>query len=205
MGYRVCLARFCARRCHAVKAYRAVRGLSLGLAHSGLRYQALTCASENLANPRQPTKRRSCLSGTAHASFTTAGVGFPGHKSCCIPPVPSPTHVSAAQHTDEYRRDAAKHIYQRLPERIYKGKLPPLLKAVVVVDIHIDTTGQVVVIDWVRVPKHSPDVTHDIEQAIRQSAPFPAPHYLKRVNFTETWLWHRSGRFQLNTLTEGQQ
>ena len=130
---------------------------------------------------------------------------FPATSPAASPPVPSPTHVSAAQHTDEYRRDAAKHIYQRLPERIYKGKLPPLLKAVVVVDIHIDTTGQVVVIDWVRVPKHSPDVTHDIEQAIRQSAPFPAPHYLKRVNFTETWLWHRSGRFQLNTLTEGQQ
>ena len=103
-----------------------------------------------------------------------------------------------------YRRDLAHHIYRRLPSRIYKGKLPPMLKAVVVVDVHIDPSGQVGRIDWVRVPKHAPDVKLDIEQAIRQSAPFPAPKYLRQVSFTETWLWHRSGRFQLDTLTEGQ-
>jgi protein TonB len=117
---------------------------------------------------------------------------------------PTNNVTSAAHHIDEYRRDAAKHIYQQLPERIYKGKLPPFLKAVVVVDIHIDPSGQVGAIDWVRVPKHAPEVKQDIEQAIRQSAPFPAPQYLKQVSFTETWLWHRSGRFQLDTLTEGQ-
>jgi len=25
-----------------------------------------------------------------------------------------------------------------------------------------------------------------------------------RVTYTDTWLWHKSGRFQLDTLTEGQ-
>jgi len=112
--------------------------------------------------------------------------------------------LSAARSSADYRLDAAHHIYQRLPERIFKGKLPPMLKAVVVVDVHIDPSGQVGRIDWVRVPKHAPDVKLDIEQAIRQSAPFPAPKYLRQVSFTETWLWHRSGRFQLDTLTEGQ-
>ena len=112
--------------------------------------------------------------------------------------------LSSARTSADYRKDAARHIYQRLPQRIYKGKLPPLLKAVVVVDIHIEPSGQVSRIDWVRVPKHSPEVKLDIEQAIRQSAPFPAPQHLKQVSFTETWLWHRSGLFQLDTLTEGQ-
>ncbi len=112
--------------------------------------------------------------------------------------------LSSARNSADYRKDAAHHIYQRLPERIFKGKLPPMLKAVVVVDVHIDPSGQVGRIDWVRVPKHAPDVKLDIEQAIRQSAPFPAPKYLRQVSFTETWLWHRSGRFQLDTLTEGQ-
>lgn len=117
---------------------------------------------------------------------------------------PTNQALSSARTSADYRKDAARHIYQRLPERIYKGKLPPMLKAVVVVDIHIEPSGQVRRIDWVRVPKHAPEVKLDIEQAIRQSAPFPAPKYLKQVSFTETWLLHRSGRFQLDTLTEGQ-
>jgi len=117
---------------------------------------------------------------------------------------PTNQALSSARNSADYRKDAAHHIYQRLPERIFKGKLPPMLKAVVVVDVHIDPSGQVRRIDWVRVPKHAPEVKLDIEQAIRQSSPFPAPKYLKQVSFTETWLWHRSGRFQLDTLTEGQ-
>jgi len=104
----------------------------------------------------------------------------------------------------DYRRDAARHIYRRLPARIYKGKLPPMLKAVVVVDIHIEPSGQVGHIDWVRVPKHAPEVKQEIEQAILQSAPFPAPSNFRRVRYTDTWLLHKSGRFQLDTLTEGQ-
>ena len=79
-----------------------------------------------------------------------------------------------------------------------------MLKAVVVVDIHIEPSGQIGHIDWVRVPKHAPEVKQEIEQAIIQSAPFPAPTQFKRVRYTETWLWHKSGRFQLDTLTEGQ-
>ena len=114
-----------------------------------------------------------------------------------------PAMVYEASSAD-YRRDAARHIYRRLHDKIYKGKLPPMLKAVVVVDIHIEPTGQVGHIDWVRVPKHTPEIKHDIEQAILQSAPFPAPSSFKRVRYTDTWLWHKSGRFQLDTLTEGQ-
>ena len=103
-----------------------------------------------------------------------------------------------------YRRDLARHIYRRLSSRIYKGKLPPMLKAVVVVNIHIEPSGQIGHIDWVRVPKHAPEVKQETERAIIQSAPFPAPSHSKRVLYTETWLWHKSGRFQLDTLTEGQ-
>lgn len=129
---------------------------------------------------------------------------------------PPTTHVPASGVTQtptsgvyeassmDYRRHAAQHIYKRLPERIYKGKLPPHLKAVAVVDVLIDPTGQVAQIHWVRLPKYAPEVKQEIEQAIYQSAPFPAPSPLQRVSYTDTWLWHKSGRFQLDTLTEGQ-
>ena len=114
------------------------------------------------------------------------------------------SHLLDEASSANYRRDVARHIYRRLPSRIYKGKLPPMLQAVVVVNIHIEPSGQIGHIDWVRVPKHAPEVKQEIERAIIESAPFPAPSHSKRVLYTETWLWHKSGRFQLDTLTEGQ-
>jgi hypothetical protein len=44
----------------------------------------------------------------------------------------------------------------------------------------------------------------DIERSVRSAAPFPVPVKMGRVTYTDTWLWHKSGRFQLDTLTEGQ-
>ena len=39
---------------------------------------------------------------------------------------------------------------------------------------------------------------------VRSAAPFPAPIKMGKVTYTDTWLWHKSGQFQLDTLTEGQ-
>jgi periplasmic protein TonB len=39
---------------------------------------------------------------------------------------------------------------------------------------------------------------------IRQASPYPAPIKVGKHTYTDTWLWHKSGRFQLDTLTEGQ-
>jgi hypothetical protein len=41
---------------------------------------------------------------------------------------------------------------------------------------------------------------------IRRAAPLPAPSRMlgNTVAYTETWLVDRSGRFQLDTLSEGQ-
>jgi hypothetical protein len=42
-----------------------------------------------------------------------------------------------ARDAKEYRKDAAKHIYSKYPDKIYAGKLPPMLKAVGVIDVLI--------------------------------------------------------------------
>ena len=118
--------------------------------------------------------------------------------------VPPPKQVSNAKTPKAYRSDAAKHIYQTYQDRIYKGKMPAMLKAVGVVEVAVDQRGQVQGIVWLRAPKHAPEVMREIETALRQAAPYPAPVHLKQVTYTETWLWHASGRFQLDTLTEGQ-
>ena len=116
----------------------------------------------------------------------------------------APSLVSNARTPKDYRADAAKHLYEMYQHRIYKGKLPPMLKAVGVVEVAVDSRGQVEDIVWLRAPRHVPEVMREIETALRQAAPYPAPVHMKHVKYTDTWLWHASGRFQLDTLTEGQ-
>jgi periplasmic protein TonB len=82
--------------------------------------------------------------------------------------------------------------------------MPPLLYAVGVLDVEVDRNGQVMAVSWLRAPKHAPEVMTEIERTVRQAAPYPVPTRLGRVTYTDTWLWHESGKFQLDTLTEGQ-
>ena len=88
--------------------------------------------------------------------------------------------------------------------RIYAGKMPPLLYAVGVLEVDIDSRGNVTNVHWLRAPTQAPEVMADIERSVRSASPFPAPVKMGRVTYTDTWLWHKSGRFQLDTLTEGQ-
>ncbi len=120
------------------------------------------------------------------------------------PVVATPTYVSQANTARDYRRDAATHLYERLRERIFKGKMPPLLQAVGVLQVDIDQQGAVTDVRWMRAPQHVPAVMAEIERTVRAAAPYPAPVRLGKVTYTETWLWHKTGRFQLDTLSEGQ-
>ena len=103
-----------------------------------------------------------------------------------------------------YRRDAASHLYGRNTDRIYRGKMPPLLYAIGVLQVEVDSHGRVTSTSWMRAPTHAPEVIAEIEHTVRAAAPYPAPVRMGRVTYTDTWLWHRSGTFQLDTLTEGQ-
>jgi hypothetical protein len=120
------------------------------------------------------------------------------------PAEPINTLKSAARDAKEYRKDAARHIYNKYPGQIYVGKLPPMLKAVGVIDVVVGPNGQVLELIWARPPRHVPDVMRDIEAMIRRAGPFPAPVNLRKVTYTEIWLWHKDGQFQLDSLTEGQ-
>ena len=82
--------------------------------------------------------------------------------------------------------------------------MPPLLYAIGVLNIEIVGVGRVTKLDWMRAPSHAPEVVTEIERTVRSAAPFPAPSRMGRVVYTDTWLWHKNGKFQLDTLTEGQ-
>ena len=158
----------------------------------------------------------------------TAALGAALLASCSSPPPPAAPRVetpppaaprtaqpaapathsgmktSQATNPRAYRSDAAQHIYERNREKIWKGRLPPLLYAVGVLQVEVDNRGEVRNISWMRAPKHAPEVMAQIEKTVREAAPFPAPARMGKVVYTDTWLWHKSGRFQLDTLTEGQ-
>ena len=104
----------------------------------------------------------------------------------------------------EYRKDAAGHLYKKYANRIYAGVLPAMLHAVAVVEVDVNKQGAVTDFRWLRAPRHAPRVMTEIEGMVYASAPFPAPHRMGTVTYTETWLWDHSGLFQLDTLTEGQ-
>ncbi len=118
-------------------------------------------------------------------------------------PNPVPRASNAATPRD-YRRDAAGHVYARNKERIYKGKLPPLLYAIGTLEVNLDAQGRVRSLHWMRAPKHAPEVIAEIERTVLSAAPYPAATKLGQVTWTDTWLWDKSGHFQLDTLTEGQ-
>ena len=111
---------------------------------------------------------------------------------------------SSAATPRAYREDGATHIYGLNSDRVYKGRMPPLLYAVGVLNVEIDRVGRVTRLDWMRAPRHAPEVVAEIERTVHQASPFPAPTRLGKVVYTDTWLWHKSGKFQLDTLTEGQ-
>ncbi len=82
--------------------------------------------------------------------------------------------------------------------------MPPLLYAIGVLNVSLDARGKVLGISWMRAPRHAPEVMAEIERTVRAAGPFPAPARLGKVTYTDTWLWDKSGKFQLDTLTEGQ-
>jgi len=116
---------------------------------------------------------------------------------------PAPLLISNAVSPRDYRQHGARHIYDKNGDRIYKGKMPPLLLGVGVMQLDIDGRGNIKRLNWMRPPSDAASRIA-IERTVHAAAPFPAPVRLGGVTYTDTWLWDKSGKFQLDTLTEGQ-
>ena len=104
-----------------------------------------------------------------------------------------------------YRMDVARYVYESYPTRIWKGRLPPLIHAIVVVETTVDAAGQPRHVQLVRGPSHAPDVSEAVLETIRRLSPLPTPsRHAAGLKFSEIWLVHKNGQFQLDALTEGQ-
>lgn len=140
-------------------------------------------------------RRRLLWAAVASLAGLQAGCSLPSRPSGIGRAPDSPA-------SRDYRRTVASHLYRRNSERIYQGVMPPNLYAIGVLQVDINRSGQVTRTHWLRAPSHAPEVVAEIERIVRRAAPYPAPR--STVTYTDTWLWDQSGRFQLDTLTEGQ-
>ena len=118
----------------------------------------------------------------------------------CKEPAPSANDVE-----QEFRIDAARHLYACFPMRVYRGKLPPMLYGVMMIETELDATGNVVNIKVVRKPA-ADEVAPWVLAMIKRASPFPAPAKMTggTVTYTETYFVDKSGLFQAFSLTEGQ-
>jgi protein TonB len=156
------------------------------------------------------SNRMDGVSGWWRALVACAALLAPPGAMAQFSMVPAPLvtgtpRPSAAEIETEYRIDAARHIYAAYPMRIYRGKLPPLLYGIMMVETELDASGQVLNVSVVRKP--AADVVAPwVLAMVRRASPYPAPAALPggTVRFTETWFVDKSGLFQLHSLTEGQ-
>jgi hypothetical protein len=121
------------------------------------------------------------------------------------PPVPPAAELPPSQaETDmDYRGAAARHIYASYPTRIYKGKLPPMLYGVAIVEAELDGEGNVTQVK-IRRPPAAAEIGPWLVSLIKKASPFPAPARMGRATYVDVWLVDKSGNFQVDTLTEGQ-
>jgi len=153
--------------------------------------------------PILPIARLTCRLGLV-AGALLAGSASQAQFATAPPALPPALQASQADSDQAYRRDGAKHLYASYPMRVYRGKLPPMLYGVAVVETDIDGEGNITDVR-LRRPPAAPEVGPWILQMIRKAGPFPPPARLGQVTYSEIWLVHKGGNFQLDTLTEGQQ
>jgi periplasmic protein TonB len=115
-----------------------------------------------------------------------------------------PVRVSASETLMDYRVDAASHLYRVYKDRLYHGRMPPLLYAIGIVEFTVNEDGTLAEASWIRAPRHAPEVMEAVMKMIKDASPYPAPEKLGKISYMETWLWDKSGRWQIDILSEGQ-
>jgi protein TonB len=110
----------------------------------------------------------------------------------------------------EWRRVLAQHILDANRERVFEGRPPHPLKAVVVLELTIGADGRLQQAVVLRAPAHARHLGAEAIRAAQAAAPLPPPPPPSSlagrgsVRVAETWLFRADERFQLRTLAETQ-
>jgi protein TonB len=128
-----------------------------------------------------------------------------------ILPGPSPTSTPTTEAPvappsrtlDAYKTEVAQHVMRHNSGQTFSGQLPPMLPAIVVVNITVDEDGELQ--DVVVQRSRDPDASKVALDSMRRSGPLPPPVNLLATNmraltFSETFLFDDQYRFQLRSL-----
>lgn len=116
---------------------------------------------------------------------------------------------SAALSEADWRRALAQHILTVNKDRVFEGRPPHPLKAVVVLDLAVGADGRIQSASVMRAPQHARDLGAVAVRTAQAASPLPPPPRAllgrgSSVRFTETWLFRQDDRFQLRTLAQNQ-
>jgi protein TonB len=113
----------------------------------------------------------------------------------------SPTTAPPAG-LDDYKVQVARHVIEHNPGHTYTGTLPPLLPAIVVLEITVDRDGQLADVTVQR--SRDPNASEVALASLRGSTPLPRPQQLAqstgKLTFSETFLFADRERYQLRSL-----
>lgn len=123
-------------------------------------------------------------------------------------PVAAPG-VREPQDLAEYQRLVAEHIHRASTSEVFQGRPPVPLKAVIVYSTEIDRDGRIVRTRLLR-SKGIPELDARAAASIQRAQPLPRPpaHLMRgrrSIEISESWLFDDAGRFQLRSLSPGQQ
>ena len=117
----------------------------------------------------------------------------------------TPAAIQLAASTDAYKSLVAQQIMAANGEYTFSGRLPPMLPAIVVLDLSVGPDGE---LKSVRVHRsRDGDASAAALAAVRRVQVFfpPASHLMRRhartFDFSETFLFNDQYRFQLRTLS----
>ncbi len=110
---------------------------------------------------------------------------------------------SQAAHLDAYKIDFARHILAANAGNTFSGQLPPMLPAIVIVNISLDDDGNVAKAVVQR--SRDQEASRVAIASVLRAAPYPKPARLlhsgrKMLEFSETFLFNADYHFQLRTL-----
>jgi protein TonB len=121
-----------------------------------------------------------------------------------ILPAPSEAPVPPASPTlDAYKAEVAQHVMRANRGQTFSGRLPPMLPAIVVVNITVGEDGELqnVVVQRSR----DPSASEVALASMRRTGKLPRPPHLlqahmRALTFSETFLFDDQYRFQLRSL-----
>lgn len=146
------------------------------------------CASQQTSAPANPT------------------LGSTGVVPASSPFANAPAPVAPRGQTlAQWKREAATRIHAHNKQHVYDGKVPPIVHAVVVVQMTVAPDGKVLKSEVLRRPDYAASeaaLAVKTAQAASPLPPVPASAGKGNIQVAETWLFRKDGRFQLRTLAE---